>query len=524
MALLRALREAGTEVRAFKKGPDYIDAAWLSWASGAPARNLDSWLMGFPRVVQSFCAHATADGINMVEGNRGLFDGVDVAGTHSTAELAKAIQAPVLLVLNVTKMTRTAAAVVLGCQQLDPDLRIAGVILNHVASKRHETVLRDAIERVCGIPVVGVIPKLDSRRAARSGTSGSSLPKIIPAVKELPAVLDKIAARLDLARIREIAAGVNALCAPDLLPPSRSRATSAPAPKREGWHRGRGQDRRGSRCRVQLLLPGKYRGAEPGRRGGRVHLRLAARANCPRMWMPCTSAAAFPRCTPRSSKPMPGFCVRLPNGATRGLPVYAECGGLMLLSRSIQWQGRRFRMAGVLPIDIEVGSAPQATDTWRWRWTRPIRFTRLEPCCAVMSFITRASRSPRREFRGAGVRAAGNRVFGAPRNRRDRQARRTDRQQRLGKLYASACKRNAGMGGGRDRTCPAASRAGRRIGIWTAGSPQGQSAFGWLDGVAKPGTFKALFRNPLLRERSISDRNYRKHESRALKRDGCSLA
>ena len=166
MALLRALREAGTEVRAFKKGPDYIDTAWLSWASGMPARNLDSWLMGFPRLVQSFCAHATAQGINIVEGNRGLFDGVDVAGTHSTAELAKAIQAPVVLVLNVTKMTRTAAAVVLGCQRLDPDLRIAGVIVNHVASKRHETVLRDAIERVCGIPVVGVIPKLDSRGSA----------------------------------------------------------------------------------------------------------------------------------------------------------------------------------------------------------------------------------------------------------------------------------------------------------------------------------------------------------------------
>src|ERR1019366_462184 len=134
MALLRALREAGTEVRAFKKGPDYIDTAWLSWASGAPARNLDTWLMGFPGAVQSFCTHAIGGGLNLVEGNRGLFDGVDVAGTHSTAELAKAIQAPVLLVLNVTKMTRTAAAVVLGCKQLDPDLRIGGVVLNHVAS------------------------------------------------------------------------------------------------------------------------------------------------------------------------------------------------------------------------------------------------------------------------------------------------------------------------------------------------------------------------------------------------------
>ena len=204
MALLRALREAGTGVRAFKKGPDYIDAAWLSWAAGEPARNLDTWLMGFPTAVQSFCTHAISEGVNLVEGNRGLFDGVDVAGTHSTAELAKAIQAPVLLVLNVTKMTRTAAAVVLGCKHLDPELRIAGVVLNHVASKRHETVVRDAIERACGIPVVGVIPKLESD-ALPSRHLGLVTPEDHPAIKELPAVLDKVAARLDLARIREIA-------------------------------------------------------------------------------------------------------------------------------------------------------------------------------------------------------------------------------------------------------------------------------------------------------------------------------
>ncbi len=110
--------------------------------------------------------------------------------------------------------------------------------------------------------------------------------------------------------------------------------------------------------------------------------------------MPYTSAAAFRRCTPKSSKRTTGFCIRLADAAARGLPVYAECGGLMLLSRSIQWQGRRFRMAGVLPIDIDVGSAPQGHGYVEMTVDTPIRFTRLEPCCADMSFITRASRSP----------------------------------------------------------------------------------------------------------------------------------
>ena len=78
-------------MRAFKKGPDYIDAAWLTWASGSPARNLDTYLMGFSAAVASFARNAVSDGLNVVEGNRGVFDGMDVAGTHSSAALAKAL-------------------------------------------------------------------------------------------------------------------------------------------------------------------------------------------------------------------------------------------------------------------------------------------------------------------------------------------------------------------------------------------------------------------------------------------------
>src|SRR5512142_2668188 len=122
LALLVAARRLGRTVRAFKKGPDYIDSAWLTWASGSPARNLDTYLMGFSTAVASFVRNAVSDGLNVVEGNRGVFDGMDVAGTHSSATLAKALRAPVLLVLNVTKLTRTAAAFVLGAQKLDSEL------------------------------------------------------------------------------------------------------------------------------------------------------------------------------------------------------------------------------------------------------------------------------------------------------------------------------------------------------------------------------------------------------------------
>ena len=106
-------------------------------------------------------AHHTATAAGaLIEGNRGLYDGLDAAGTFSTAELAKLIQAPVVLVVDCTMTTRTAAAIVLGCQKFDPDVDIQGVILNQIARPRHEGVLRDSIEKYCGIPVLGALPRL----------------------------------------------------------------------------------------------------------------------------------------------------------------------------------------------------------------------------------------------------------------------------------------------------------------------------------------------------------------------------
>ena len=144
-------RDLGLKVVPFKKGPDYIDAGWLATAAGQPCYNLDPFLMDPEAMLRSFVNRSQKGDGSLIEGNRGLYDGVDVQGSFSTAELAKLFRAPVILVLDATKVTRTAAALVLGCQHLDPDVHIAGVILNQVAGKRHETVLRGAIERYCGI-------------------------------------------------------------------------------------------------------------------------------------------------------------------------------------------------------------------------------------------------------------------------------------------------------------------------------------------------------------------------------------
>ncbi len=152
-------RHLGLRIVAFKKGPDYIDAGWLSAASDGSCYNLDPFLMSPEQILRSFVMRsARADG-SLIEGNRGLYDGVDANGSYSTAELAKLLRCPVVLVLDATKVTRTAAAMVLGCQKLDADVNIAGVILNRVAGKRHEQVLRESIEQWCGVPVLGVVPR-----------------------------------------------------------------------------------------------------------------------------------------------------------------------------------------------------------------------------------------------------------------------------------------------------------------------------------------------------------------------------
>ncbi len=160
VGLCRAWKKQGHRVVPFKKGPDYIDMGWMSRGAGRPCYNLDLFLMNKDQVLSSFSLHTQSADIAVIEGNRGLYDGLDAEGSVSTAEVAKLLQAPVILVVDCTKVTRTVAALVLGCQTLDPAVPIKGVILNRLAGHRHESVIRQSIEQYCHLPVLGAIPKL----------------------------------------------------------------------------------------------------------------------------------------------------------------------------------------------------------------------------------------------------------------------------------------------------------------------------------------------------------------------------
>ncbi|MBT6498860.1 MAG: AAA family ATPase, partial [Deltaproteobacteria bacterium] len=154
-----ALMEQGLKLRVFKKGPDYIDPMWHQAVTGLPCYNIDPYWMS-PEMCQSiFATHSRGVDFSLVEGNHGLHDGLDLAGSNSGAYLAKLLGLPVILVVDGSGMNRGVAAIVLGHQKLDPDLNIGGVILNHIGTPRQREKQVAAIEHYCGIPVLGAIPK-----------------------------------------------------------------------------------------------------------------------------------------------------------------------------------------------------------------------------------------------------------------------------------------------------------------------------------------------------------------------------
>ncbi len=346
IGLVLAARRRELLVRGFKKGPDYIDAAWLRWATGEPARNLDSFLMGADGVRAQFLRHALPDGLNVIEGNRGLYDGVDAAGTHSTATLAKTLRAPVVLVVDATKVTRTAAACVLGCQTLDPGVWIAGVVLNHVGGNRHERILREAIETACGLPVLGVLPKISGETFLPSRHLGLVPPEEHGDCETLERRVHQfVAGRLALDQILAIA--------------GRAPEVEAGCDRRSEAISGRG-------LKIGYLYDAAFTFYYPENleaieaSGARlVPISALADTGLPGDLDALYIGGGFPETQAARLTANQTFLANLRERAESGLPIYGECGGLMLLSRGIAWRGAFSPMAGVLPFAVEVCVQPQ---------------------------------------------------------------------------------------------------------------------------------------------------------------------
>lgn len=346
LGLIAAWRQRVGEVVPFKKGPDYIDAGWLALAAGQPCFNLDQYMMSGEHILDSFWQHTQGAEGAVIEGNRGLFDGMDAEGSCSTAELAKLLQAPVLLVVDGTKVTRTAAAAVLGCQQLDPELAIQGVILNRVAGPRHEEMLRTTIERYGQVPVVGAIPKLkedDFPERHMGLVTALEHPEAREAILTRIRVVERY---LDLERVIAIA---------NQAPPIRWR----PAYPSERVSKAYRQPVIGviRDSAFQFYYPENLEALE--KRGARLVTVNSLQDGTLPPLDALYIGGGFPETHAEQLAANRRFRESLKSAIEAGLPVYAECGGLMYLGRSLDIRGRIFPMVQALPMEFQLEKKPQ---------------------------------------------------------------------------------------------------------------------------------------------------------------------
>ena len=348
MGVLAAWKSRGHKVLPFKKGPDYIDAGWLAVAAGQPCFNLDPFLMGKATVLRSFQHRAQNGELSLIEGNRGLFDGINPQGTYSTAELAKVLKAPLLLIVDCTKTTRTIAAMVLGCRQFDPNLDLNGVILNHIAGSRHEKVIRKAVEEYCGLPILGAIPRMPSSLFPERHLGllpFQEHPEVEKAVQSAQKMAESY---LDLDRLLAMAYAAPVLKSytpPKVLHKKTRSSLINPSI-------GIIQDRA-----FQFYYPENLEALEKA--GAKLVILNALDGEFPPSLDGLYVGGGFPETQAPLLAKNDSFRSALREAIEDGLPVYAECGGLMYLGKSLFYQGEAFPMVGAFPVDFVLEKKPQ---------------------------------------------------------------------------------------------------------------------------------------------------------------------
>jgi cobyrinic acid a,c-diamide synthase len=345
IGLCAAFAARGLTVQAFKKGPDYIDPMWLARATGRACYNLDPRLMRWEEIDALFARHAAGSDLALVEGNQGLYDGLALDGSNSNAALAHRLGAPVVLVVDARGMTRGIAPLLLGYQAFDRAIRIGGVILNRVGGSRHETKLRAVIEHYTDIPVLGAV-HLDERISIVERHLG-----LVPSneAREAAAQIERIgaavAAQVDLPRLLDTAREAPAPAVGALGPPRVARG-------------------RGRRPRIGVAMDrafGFYYAddLEALRASGAdlVPFDTLRDGSLP----PLDGAfigGGFPESCAAELEANAGMRSQLRAAIEAGLPVYAECGGLMYLARSLTVAGRTYAMVGAIGGDVTMHRRP----------------------------------------------------------------------------------------------------------------------------------------------------------------------
>ncbi len=343
IGLCAALNAAGKTVQAFKKGPDYIDPHWLARASGRDCFNLDFYTMNQDEILSSVSNNSHDADIAVIEGNKGLYDGLDLDGSNSNAALAKLTQTPVILVLDARGMTRGIAPLILGYQSFDSDINIKGVILNQLGGSRHEGKLRNVIEHYTDVQVVGAIHR-DPRINIDERHLG-----LVPSHEDpysdnkISLLQQAVGEQVDLNKIITIADSASPL--------EITAQTVIPA--------------RETDIKIGIMQNAAFGFYYPDdlSRLQQAGAELIEVDNLQDTELPDIDGlfigGGFPETHMQQLEANQSMRQSIKLAIEEGLPVYAECGGLMYLARSIRWNDKQCDMVGAIAADIVMEKKPQ---------------------------------------------------------------------------------------------------------------------------------------------------------------------
>lgn len=335
--LMAALARRGLQVQGFKIGPDYIDPGYHTEVTGRPSRNLDSFLLPEETIRELYLrAAATAD-IGVIEGVMGLYDGRAGSGAGSTAEVARILKSPVLLVLDAGSLGQSAAAMVLGYAGYDPGVNITGVILNRVAGERHREILQKAIEQATGIPVVGCLGREADLELPSRHLGLTPVVEMAGLDKALDRFAHIVGKALDLDRIITLAGRAKELRLPE-------RSLFAPLPVTGRLPVAIARDAAFNFYYQDALDYLESQGVDL------LPFSLLADARLPADAAGLIIGGGFPEMFLPELAANTAIQEDINQKVVGGLPLYAECGGLMYLCRAIEdFDGRRWPMTGLVP-------------------------------------------------------------------------------------------------------------------------------------------------------------------------------
>lgn len=335
--LLWALREKGVSVQSFKIGPDYIDPGYHELASGRPGHNLDSWLVPKERLKELFLRTAARAEIAVIEGVMGLYDG-GRKGISSTAEIAKLLDAPVVLVIDAKSMGASAAAIAMGFRDYDPEVRLAGVLLNRLGSATHEEMISEAMEKI-GIPVLGAVRREDGMKLPERHLG--LLPVTENEARDVVAGIGQaIASQVNLDEILRLAQQASPM---DREPEHASPVRELPSGEVESVRIAVAKDEAFSFYYPESLQVLEAHGA-----------RILPFSPLQDEALPEADGlilgGGFPEMFAERLSQNTSMLRSIRGAAEEGMPIYAECGGFMYLMQGLRdFSGKEYPMVGFLP-------------------------------------------------------------------------------------------------------------------------------------------------------------------------------